>query len=397
MGRWPAWLLLVGLPACAPTRAAEAPAAPRAAEASPSASVPAGAAATASDAAPAATAAADGAAIDEPDPGDDEAIDDGIEIEHDAVAGSPSPLAGLSDREIEERLTRDPASLGPISIGATNAGLLLYGVPMPKGERWRVIEPGGAFGTQETVDALVHCIDAVNERFPGTAPMWIGHISARGGGHLSPHKSHQAGRDVDLGYYYQGGGKWYARATAANLDRARTWALVRTLITDTDVELILIDTSIQKLLREHALGIGEDAGWISRVFQVGGTDRSPMIRHAKGHATHLHVRFFSPVARELGRRAYPLLVQKGLVKPPAAFVMHKAKRGQTLGSLANRYGTTVRAIQEANGLRSTRIQIGRTYRIPRPGAVAVPVVTAPVTVPPRRLPPRSAELLPAAG
>jgi len=47
------------------------------------------------------------------------------------------------------------------------------------------------------------------------------------------------------------------------------------------------------------------------------------------------------------------------------FHQHKVRRGQTLGLLARRYGTSVRAIQDANGMgRKTMIRIGQTLRIP---------------------------------
>jgi membrane-bound lytic murein transglycosylase D len=50
---------------------------------------------------------------------------------------------------------------------------------------------------------------------------------------------------------------------------------------------------------------------------------------------------------------------------------HNVRSGETLGLLARRYGTTVRAIQEANGMgRSTLIRAGRTLLIPSRNAAA---------------------------
>lgn len=43
---------------------------------------------------------------------------------------------------------------------------------------------------------------------------------------------------------------------------------------------------------------------------------------------------------------------------------HRVLRGETLGKLARKYGTTVGAIQQANGLRSTRIYSGQRLTIP---------------------------------
>ena len=44
---------------------------------------------------------------------------------------------------------------------------------------------------------------------------------------------------------------------------------------------------------------------------------------------------------------------------------HKVKRGESLSKIARRYGTTVRAIQRANNLTSTNLQIGQRLIIPQ--------------------------------
>jgi penicillin-insensitive murein endopeptidase len=142
--------------------------------------------------------------------------------------------------------------------------------------------------------------------------LYVGDFSARSGGKLRPHKSHQSGRDVDLGYYYSTGEAWYKRATSKNLDRARTWALLETLLTETRVEYVFMDRSIQPLLKEYALAQGEDPEWLSRIFE-GPSNRDPIIRHRFGHATHMHVRFENPTAELTARRSYPLLQKVGLV------------------------------------------------------------------------------------
>jgi penicillin-insensitive murein endopeptidase len=151
------------------------------------------------------------------------------------------------------------------------------------------------------------------------------------------------------------------------------------------VELILIDHSIQALLRDYALGQGEDADWVKSLFR-GGSGLPALIRHARGHATHMHVRFFNPVAQETARRAYGALVARGVVPPIKTFISHKARRGDTLGKLSKRYGVSVVAIRRANRLRSNRIFERRSYLIPvarpRPGPAAHRL-----TFPPRRLPP----------
>ncbi|WP_234023058.1 penicillin-insensitive murein endopeptidase [Sorangium cellulosum] len=343
-----------------------------------------------------APAAAPGAAADEAAAAEDaEAHDDGVEVDDDfeppvepgVGAAVHSPLASMTEAQIEELLAKDPAALGPMSLGPTNAGALFNGIRMPEDPRWELVDPNHAWGTRETVESLERAIAEVHRQYPGSPKLYIGHISARSGGRLSPHKSHQAGRDVDISYFLDARHRWYQRATAANLDRERTWAFVRALITETDVELILIDTSVQRLLKEHALKIGEDKGWLDEVFQFGSRKPRPLIRHARGHANHIHIRFYSPIAQESAVRAYPLLVKRGAIKPTTYYVRHTAKKGQTLGSLARQYGTTVEAIKRANGLRSTAIQAKRVYNIPRAGGGPAAPPLKHVTVPPRRLPP----------
>jgi penicillin-insensitive murein endopeptidase len=191
---------------------------------------------------------------------------------------------------------------------------------------------------------------------------------------------------VDLSYYYTTDDPWYTRAHAKNLDRARTWALVKAFITETDVQYIFINHSIQRLLREHALSIGENPHWLDQIFGGKTATLRPIIRHARGHATHIHVRFYNPIAQETGRRLYPLLIKHKTIRPPTYYIRHRVRKGQTLSHLARRYNTSTRAIRRANRLRSNMIRAGRVYKIPRSGGVPRGM-DEPVTIPPRRLPP----------
>ncbi len=372
MYRWPFLPALLALYGCAVPPAKAAAQQPTAAP---------GIVATVTAPPPASTAPAAAPPADEAlgtmdgdvDDGEDEVFADGEE----AVPGAPpkSPRLALSDAEIRERLKKDPTSLGSISVGRASAGALVNGVQMPKSDHWDLTSPSCAWGTKETVESLSHVIDKVNEQFPGSQPVQIGHLSAKNGGHLSPHVSHQAGRDVDVGYYYRTiNPHGFANANDGNLDYPRTWALVRATLKDADVEWIFIDTAIQRGLAQYAASVGEDAEWLDDIFQVRGKNGRAIIRHAKGHGTHLHIRFHNPLAEELGRRcafllpprspaAHALASSKALAA--TSYAQHRARNGDTLVVLAKRYGTTIEEIQRANGLKSIALKQGVVYRIPQ--------------------------------
>ncbi len=202
-----------------------------------------------------------------------------------------------------------------LSVGEPFGGALVEGVRMPEGEHWTLVDPERAWATQETVSFLVRAITLVEQRCPPTHKLFIGHLSRQDGGPLWPHKSHQSGRDVDLSFYYQPSALigWYQRANRHTLDAPRTWTLLRALITETPVEYLFIDRSVQRLLLDHARASGEDPEWLKTVFQVGSAHPEPLIRHAFGHATHMHVRFFNPEAQARGARAHASLLERGVV------------------------------------------------------------------------------------
>ncbi len=376
MRRWPPLLLLVALAACAGN--APAPAEPTTAPPTPTGNAP-----QPKDEAPPKLA--------ENDNNDDELPDGDVVTEPGQTEPPPArkpaehPLAKLSNAQLAKLLDTNPKALGSASLGATRSGALFNGVQMPKATQYKVVNPTQTWGTRETVDNLIKIIRTVNKQFPKTLPLRIGDISEHKGGYIPPHVSHQSGRDVDLGFYYTKINRWYTRAHDGNLDVARTWALVRAAVTETDVEVIFLDRAVQKLLRKHAESKGEDSKWLDKIFGGPTTTLRPLIRHAKGHRTHLHIRFYNPIAQETGRRIYRLLLKNKLIRRPTYYIKYKVRRKDTLIRLAHRFKTTVRAIKRANRLRSSRIITNRKYRIPRRGGVRQS--NKPVVIPERRLPP----------
>ena len=211
----------------------------------------------------------------------------------------PPPL------ELARLVREDPGRLGSASIGTPTRGRLWGAVELVASEG---IEPAGdhPFGTEAVVRSIERAVREVRRCFPDTPKLHVGDISRKEGGWLKPHKSHQAGLDADIGYYYLGGAAWYQQAGAANLDRARTWALVRALVESENVEMIFMDRAVQRLLREHAATIDE-GDRADTLFEGEEHRRDAVIRHASGHGGHFHVRFRDPASVALGIRLEPML------------------------------------------------------------------------------------------
>lgn len=320
----------------------------------------------------------------------DDAVDDAGEAAEPAAAETlavrPHPLDAKTDAELAAAVAHDLPALGSMSIGSPNAGGLINGVQASENSFFKPVSPSGAWGTQETLDYLSAALARVHAEFPDTSPLALGDISGRNGGPSHPHVSHQSGRDVDIAYFYRDGARWYARGNAKNLDLPRNWAFVRALLIETDVDLILIDHSIQVLLETFAREHGEDATWLAGVFRGVPGKLRPIIRHAPGHATHIHIRFFNPLAQETARRCYPYLVQAKLTSAPQSYITHKVKKNETLGMISRKYGVAVPRLRAVNGLKSSLIREKSLLRVPV--AARGPAGPGPrLRLPSRRLPP----------
>jgi len=376
-----------GLAPIAP--AASAPAVAAAPAIAPAAA-PVAATAAASDAAPAPALADSAQAVaeeesDEADEADDDSGDAADESESHEVAANTGPdiryTADLSPAELERLWKSTPAALGSMSVGFVDAGRLVNGERFPEGEGWTVVSPAKAWATRETIAYVQAAIRAVRAAHPDAPPLRVNQISAQDGGYIRPHQSHQNGRDVDLAFYYPTAEVVRARAREKVIDLGLNWALIKSIATLTDVQMILVDKRVQKRLYDYALAHGEDRAWVGSLFF--GSDR--LIKHARGHRDHFHVRFFNPRAQELGRRVAPLLAQQ----PEFNVAMHRVRRGDNLGAIARKYGTTVVAIRKANHLKGNAIRAGITLSIPLRGPCVHCAVPPALVLPERRLPPPS--------
>jgi LysM repeat protein len=330
-------------------------------------------------------AADDSAEADDEDADEEGADDEGENGEGESREAGPAIDPGIvystdiTDQQLADLFVRDLAKLGSISVGFADEGRMINAVQMPKGDGWVVVQPDHAWGTQETIDGLIAAATGVHNRFPSALPLRVNHISQREGGYVRPHRSHQSGRDADLGFYYMDEGIPNIRDRRPVMDAALNWALLRQLITQSDVQVILVDRKISAYLHDYALSIGEDEAWLQSVF-VG---PKPLVQHAKRHRDHFHVRFFAPRSQELGRRVQPLLAKR----QDTNMVFHRVRSGDTLGHIARKYNTSVTAIMKASHMRNSFLSVGRSLLIPLRGPCTRCPMPPPVVVPEKRLPP----------
>lgn len=205
------------------------------------------------------------------------------------------------DGAVVVRASEDSSTEGASeSVGQPWSGKLRGGARLPAGEGYRVRRPHRAFGASHVVEHLRGAIAAVRALHPHVHALAIGDLSAREGGPLGDHRSHQSGLDVDVGFYFRAPPPGYPDAFAAasdDLDLAATWSLIaafaRTTELDDGVEVIFLDRAVQARLHRWARARGTPDAQLAELLQYPRDEGTAagLVRHWPHHADHLHVRF----------------------------------------------------------------------------------------------------------
>ncbi len=187
------------------------------------------------------------------------------------------------------------------SIGSPQKGRLVNPTRLKSGTGYYLRRKERTYGTLETVTQVTEAIAAVRKTHPTVHRLAIGDLSSRHGGPLSGHRSHQSGRDIDIGLYYRkrpnGYPAEFVPGSAENLDLAATWALVEKLAATAGkpggVETIFLDYSLQKALYTWARKHGVRRSTLRKVLQYprGRWADEGIVHHFPNHIDHLHVRF----------------------------------------------------------------------------------------------------------
>ncbi len=192
-----------------------------------------------------------------------------------------------------------PVDAVTISTGEPFRGSLINGVQFPSPlHGYRLTDENCSFTTPEVVGALLEAAEGFKAMYPDSCDVVLGDFSAKGGGRLKHHKSHQNGRDVDIGMFVKDNVplERLVPMNTSRLDVGKTWCEIRSLLSTQCVEHIFLDRSIQVRLYRHALSEGADPEDLAKIFANAGAGTKPgcIIQHVPGHLSHMHVRFFAP-------------------------------------------------------------------------------------------------------
>jgi penicillin-insensitive murein DD-endopeptidase len=166
---------------------------------------------------------------------------------------------------------------------------------------WRV--RGLSWGTRPLVDLIEHAAARVAREQPG-AVLFVADLSRRDGSATEWHRSHRAGRDVDLLYFarddsgepapapvqmakFDRFGVAWTLAGRRFFDTGRNWLLVRALLEDRSarVERIFIAEPLKARLLDWARSHGEPGWLVERAEAVLGQPSD-----STAHDDHMHVR-----------------------------------------------------------------------------------------------------------
>jgi penicillin-insensitive murein endopeptidase len=217
--------------------------------------------------------------------------------------------------QAKHRPTARVGSLGPAalrfgrSIGSPTEGHLLGGAHLEETPYLRIEPSDSAGDVRWGLEPLVTMIDRaarqIRRQFPDAVTS-VGHLSREGGGEIDRHRSHESGRDADIGFFvrsstgrqllpkhfvqFRGDGT-AASWPGAYFDDAKNWLLVQALVTDPEAHVTHLFVAAP--LRARLLGYAERMGAPANV-RMRAAEVLQQPHGALPHDDHFHVRISCP-------------------------------------------------------------------------------------------------------
>ncbi len=190
-----------------------------------------------------------------------------------------------------------------LARGRPDAGTLERALQLPPSEDYLIRCPAHAHASSATAAELMRALATFRNRSGYRGEVVVGDVSRAGGGRYGPHRSHQSGRDVDLWLPILGGryrrgcvrcGTDLCRPAPAEVDWRITWELISALAARGQVQDVFLAWHLQPELRAAALELGVPEAELARQIQHPVRGRASLIKHARDHTHHMHVRFRCP-------------------------------------------------------------------------------------------------------
>ena len=223
------------------------------------------------------------------------------------VASMPSTSAQAGGkRDLPARYSKYPLTVKSLSVGHPNDGWQLRGPQLRNTKYLRVRKKSRkiAYGHPALLLMLKNTAKEIAKVMPGSV-LLVGDLSAKKGGPLKGHASHQSGRDADVGFYVKKKGlrvnsKSFRRFRSDGIakdgsrytfDDRRNWLLVRFWLTDgrAGISHVFVSRGLRKRLLAFANRVPTERKYAKRAakFLKQPTDSG-------AHDDHFHVRISCP-------------------------------------------------------------------------------------------------------
>ncbi len=199
-----------------------------------------------------------------------------------------------------------PVASDALSVGAPTAGTLERGIQLPASPYYERVHPALQYGSSHAIQHLQTALARFRQLYRYEGVLVVSDLSRLSGGSLPPHKSHQAGRDVDIwlpalkGTYQRRHLAADRKPKFAEINWYAAWGLVESLLATGQVQYVFLDISLHPQLYRAGQRLGAPADLLAQLqWQPPDVDPelarrakfNAPVRHAAEHNGHIHVRF----------------------------------------------------------------------------------------------------------
>ncbi len=186
------------------------------------------------------------------------------------------------------------------SIGAPHDGRLENSIQFPENDQlYKRRAPNIMWCASYMAENLLHAIALFRYTYEFEGEMVVADMSQKNGGPFDPHKSHQAGRDVDIwlpslkGVYKRDHLEKERKPFWWEADWFALYGFLQALHKTGAVHAVFLDYNLQEKVYEAAKLMGAtDQELLEMIsWPRGENSRTALLQHSDGHIRHIHVRF----------------------------------------------------------------------------------------------------------